>query len=71
MSDTSHPDNSADELGDLPTVVTAKGEIVVSVQAEGLLVSGDPAEVEAVHRPNPRCHRAGGGHRRNRQGDAR
>ncbi|MDX1874523.1 hypothetical protein SBI67_20580 [Mycolicibacterium sp. 120266] len=47
MSDTSHPDNSTDELGELPTVVTGQGEIVVSVQPEGLLISGDAGDVEA------------------------
>ncbi len=47
MSDTSHPDNSRDDVGDLPTVATAQGEIVVSVQPEGLLISGDAGDIEA------------------------
>jgi hypothetical protein len=47
VSDTSHPDNSIDDLGDLPTGMAAQGEIVVSVQPEGLLISGDAGDVEA------------------------
>lgn len=31
----------------LPAVITEEGELVVSVQPEGLLVAGDPAEIEA------------------------
>jgi hypothetical protein len=40
--------NPAEEPGDdLPTIIGQEGDVVVSVQPEGLLVAGDPAEVEA------------------------
>lgn len=47
MSDTSDLDNSRDDVGDLATGMAAQGEIVVSVQPEGLLISGDAGDVEA------------------------
>jgi hypothetical protein len=34
------------EIDDLPAVIPHEGEVVVSVQTEGLLVAGDPAEIE-------------------------
>ncbi|WP_235568027.1 hypothetical protein [Mycobacterium sp. Root135] len=39
------PDDGSDEA--LPAVILREGEIAVSVQAEGLLVAGDPTEIEA------------------------
>lgn len=36
-----------DSAEDLPAVIPQGGEVVVAVQPEGLLVGGDPAEVEA------------------------
>ena len=36
----------ANPADDLPAVISHDGEVVVSVQPEGLLVAGDPAEIE-------------------------
>lgn len=36
-----------DEFDDLPAVIPDDGEVVVSVQAEGLLVAGNPADIES------------------------
>ncbi|WP_234801761.1 type 1 glutamine amidotransferase family protein [Mycolicibacterium conceptionense] len=32
---------------DIPAVIAQEGEVVVAVQPEGLLVAGDPTEIEA------------------------
>ncbi|WP_036434477.1 type 1 glutamine amidotransferase family protein, partial [Mycolicibacterium mageritense] len=37
----------SDSSGELPAVVPHEGEVAVSVQPEGLLVAGDPSEIEA------------------------
>ncbi|MDF2829654.1 MAG: hypothetical protein K0R01_2937 [Mycobacterium sp.] len=45
--DPTTPALTEGEPGTLPAVIQPSGEIAVSIQAEGLLVAGDPTEVEA------------------------
>lgn len=46
VSDDATPAENS-EIDDLPAVIPREGEVAVSVQAEGLLVAGDPAEIES------------------------
>ena len=41
------PTSSDDSSEDLPAVVPHEGEVAVSIQPEGLLVAGDPSEIDA------------------------
>lgn len=47
MTDENIDESAGEHIETLQAVIPLEGELAVSVQAEGLLVAGDPAEIEA------------------------
>jgi hypothetical protein len=47
MTEDQSPQEGAEDLHSLSTIIGNDGELAVSMQADGLLVAGDPADVEA------------------------